>query len=65
MTTKAQCPSDAQALKAWEEIMRLAESHALICAAYGGVATLALPEEQRKAGIRGRVLLASMMIEQA
>jgi hypothetical protein len=51
-------PSDDEAAKAWDDIMRLAAAHALIVQAYGGVATLALPAEQRKAGIRERVLRA-------
>ena len=65
MRQKTQCPTDAQALRAWTEIMHIAEAHALICQACGGTATLALPEEQRRAGIRNRVLRASMMIEES
>jgi hypothetical protein len=49
-------PDDATAEQAWTEIMRIAERHALIVDAYGGVATLAVPEEQRKAGLREKVL---------
>lgn len=49
-------PNDAAASRAWEQIMKIAQKHALIVQAYGGVATLAVPEEQRKAGIRNRVL---------
>jgi len=49
-------PTDAAAEKAWVEIMKLAEENALIVQAYGGVATLAMPDEQRKGGIRERTL---------
>lgn len=51
-------PSDEQAAKAWDQIMQIAEAHALIIQSYGGVATLATPEEQRKAGLRDRTLAA-------
>ena len=53
------CPDDAQAAKAWGEIMKIARSHALIVQAYGGVATLATPEAQREAGIRDKTLRMS------
>lgn len=53
-------PTDKQAGKVWDEIMRKAEEAGLIVQAYGGVATLAIPEEQRKAGIRERVLRAGL-----
>lgn len=36
--------------------MEIAARHALIIQAYGGTATLAVPAEQRRAGIRDRVL---------
>ena len=49
-------PSDADAAKAWDEIMEIASKHCLVVQAYGGVATLAMPEEQRSAGIRQRTL---------
>lgn len=49
-------PDDKKAHAAWERIMQIAAEHALIVQAYGGVATLAIPEEQRKAGIREQVL---------
>lgn len=45
-------PSDAECAKAWEQIMAIASEHCLIVQAYGGVATLAMPEEQRAAGVR-------------
>jgi hypothetical protein len=51
-------PDDDKCLDAWKQIMRLATEHCLILQAYGGVATLALPEEQRKAGVRSNVLRA-------
>ena len=53
-------PDDATAEAAWGEIMALAERHALIIFAYGGVATLAVPSAQRKAGIRETVLRAGL-----
>jgi hypothetical protein len=45
--------------KAWKEVMDLATKHALIVQAYGGVAVLFHPEEQRKQGIRARTLWAA------
>ena len=51
-------PSDVTAGKAWEAIMEIATQNCLIVNAYGGVATLAMPDEQRKAGLRERILLA-------
>lgn len=51
-------PSDAACARAWETIMRMATAHALILQAYGGVATLAMPEDQRAADIRTTVLAA-------
>lgn len=50
-------PDDEAAGRAWDQIMRLAQDHALIVQAYGGVATLAIPREQRAVeGLRERVL---------
>ena len=49
-------PSDMAADAAWDHIMKIAEAHALIVSAGGGVATLATPAAQRDAGIRNRVL---------
>lgn len=49
-------PSDEEAAKVWKQIMDLAAPCALIVQAYGGVATLAMPDEQRKAGIRNQTL---------
>ena len=49
-------PSDKDSDKAYEQIMKIAEEHALIVQAYGGVATVAVPEEQRRAGIRAKTL---------
>jgi hypothetical protein len=60
---KPECPSDDLAGKAWDRIMEIAEKPALIVQAYGGVATLAIPEEQRRAGIRARCLEAAGMVE--
>lgn len=56
-------PSDKACLEAWKLIMDTASRHALILSAYGGVATLATPQEQRDAGIRNQVLSAVMMNE--
>jgi hypothetical protein len=53
-------PSDAEAEKAWDEIMKIASKHGLIIQAYGGAATLALPQVQRRAGLRERVLRAGL-----
>lgn len=61
VATKGRAPSDQQAEKAWDQIMELARANALIVDAYGGVATLAVPSEQRKAGIRERVLRAHLL----
>jgi hypothetical protein len=52
-------PTDQAADAAWDKIMAIAEEHALIVQSYGGVATLAVPVEQRKAGIRDRCLRAA------
>lgn len=49
-------PSDEEAGAAWDQIMAIAEKNALIVQAYGGVATLAIPSEQRTAGCRENVL---------
>ena len=49
-------PTDAMAEAAWDQIMKIAKANALIVQAYGGVATLAVPSEQRKAGIREQTL---------
>lgn len=55
---KALAPSDRECDQAWKTIMGIATDHCLIVQAYGGTATLALPEEQRKAAIREKVLMA-------
>lgn len=47
--------------KAWDRIMAIARDHALVVNAAGGVAILAMPDEQRKAGLRGTVLRAHCM----
>lgn len=60
---KQTVPSDGAAIKAWKQIMDLASSHGLILQAYGGVATLALPSDQRRAGLRHQVLQAIQMNE--
>lgn len=58
-----QAPSDAACAVAWQQIMTIARRHALVLAAYGGVATLAMPEDQRTEGIRARVLQTHRMQE--
>ncbi len=58
--TSGKAPTDAQADLAWKQIMSIAERNALITFAFSGVATLAVPEEQRKAGIRESVLRAGL-----
>ena len=55
--------SDKAAWKAWKEIMEIATRHCLIMDAAGGVAILAVPEEQRKCGARERVLAMCVRLE--
>ena len=57
---ESRVPTDKQAEKAWNEIMKIASENALIVQAFSGTATLALPAEQRKAGIRERVLRSGL-----
>lgn len=63
MADKQPAPTDEACAEAWSRIMRIAEDHALIVAAYGGTATLAMPEEQRRAGVREQTLRAHTMRE--
>jgi len=56
-------PTDEDAGKAWDAIMRIAEPAGLIVQAYGGVATLAMPQDQRESGLRQRVLNAACLSE--
>lgn len=49
-------PTDEECGAAWDAIMEIAERHCLITMAFGGVACLAVPREQREAGIRENVL---------
>ena len=56
-------PSDTACAEAWNRIMEIARAHALVVQASGGVATLALPEAQRTAGLWERTLRAHMMTE--
>lgn len=53
---RRKCPSDEVTGEAWKTIMALARKHCLIIQAYGGTATLAMPQDQRRAGIRSKVL---------
>ena len=55
--------SDERAGKLWDQLMKLAEEGCLIVNAYGGVATLAVPREQRSAGCRDQVLQAHVRLE--
>jgi len=60
--TQGPPPSDEQCAQAWDEIMRIAREHAMIAQAYGGVAVLMVPSEQREEeGLRERVLKTHMM----
>ena len=55
---RVNAPTDAEAARLWDQCMKLAEQGCLIVYAYGGVATLSMPEEQRKNGVREMVLQA-------
>lgn len=60
--TQGPAPSDEQCAQAWDEIMRIACEHAMIVQAFGGVAVLMVPREQREEeGLRERVLKTHMM----
>lgn len=56
-------PPDAQAEQTYTTLLKQAEAAGLIVQAYGGVATLAIPSEQRKAGVRQTVLQAHQLNE--
>lgn len=58
-------PADSVANARYSALLKDAEKHGLIVQAYGGVATIAIPSEQRKAGIRDRVLAAACLNETA
>lgn len=60
---RSPAPSDEACDLAWDQIASIAQSHCLIVQAYGGVMTLALPKEQRKAGLRVNVLQMHEMSE--
>ena len=49
-------PPDAEVEAFYAEFMAKASKLGLIVQAYGGVGTIAIPREQRKAGIRQQVL---------
>lgn len=51
-------PSDVAAERGYEELVKRAAELGLVVGAYGGVATLAIPSEQRKHGLRAAVLEA-------
>lgn len=50
--------SDQDACEVYQRALKLAEEAGLIVCAYGGIATIATPDEQRKAGVRESVLCA-------
>jgi hypothetical protein len=56
-------PLDREADATYERLLKQAEAAGLIVQAFGGVATLAIPSEQRKAGIRQQTLDAAMLNE--
>jgi hypothetical protein len=56
-------PSDSKVDGIYERLVKEAGAVGLVTFAYGGVATLAIPSEQRKAGIRGQVLEAAELSE--
>lgn len=56
-------PPDADAIEVYTQVLRRAETAGLVVQAYGGVATLAIPSEQRKAGVRATVLQAHELNE--
>ncbi len=61
--TRRVAPTDEAADAAWDRIMKEAAQHCLIVQAFGGTCTLAVPEEQRKACIRQRVLDSELAVE--
>lgn len=65
ITSRTPAPSDEEAVRVWDKIMPMAALAGLIVQVYGGVATLATPEEQRKAGVRQHVLDACLYTEPA
>lgn len=60
----ALAPTDAEAEAVYERVVSLAAAAGLVVQAYGGVATLATPTEQRRAGLRERTLAAVRLEEQ-
>lgn len=60
---RRKAPDDAACAEAWKRIMRIASEHCLIVQSYGGVAVLAMPEEQRKNGLRQAALDAQVAEE--
>lgn len=60
---RSPAPSDEACSLAWDQIASIARFHCLIVQASGGVMTLALPGEQRKAGLRINVLQMHEMSE--
>ena len=57
-------PPDADAEKRYTELLKDAEGYGLIVQAYGGVATIAIPSEQRKhKGLRENVLQMAQLNE--
>lgn len=57
---KNEVPTDADVSRAWQKIATLARDNALVISAYGGVMLLAMPEEQRRQGLRAKALRAGL-----
>ena len=49
-------PTDEHAEKAYAACMKIAADAGILTYAYSGIATLAIPSEQRKAGVRDDTL---------
>lgn len=63
MDNTDRAPTDDACARAWDQIAEIARTHCLIVQAFGGTMTLAMPDEQRKAGVRPRVLKAHLRCE--
>lgn len=56
-------PLDIDANAAYMRALKIAEDAGLVVSAYGGVAVIATPVEQRRSGDRVRTLAAQDMVE--
>ena len=56
-------PLDIDANAAYMRALKIAEDAGLVISAYGGVAVIATPAEQRKSGDRARTLMAHGIAE--